>query len=166
MKKIAFLAVTAFIVSSPGIASADHMDDRVFTDRDPENEFFICHTDGHVNDRFVYNTRDRDFCNEEQVGHVQFLPSPEAALHVSQSKIICFQRTRLCMAPGTSYPGHRHAGVEECYVLEGDLRVGDLVMRAGDYQRAAIGSVHGVQSTEGGCLLLVLMSDRDERLES
>ena len=67
------------------------------------------------------------------------------------------------MAPGTAYPAHRHGGAEECYVLEGDLHVGDdIVMHAGDYQRAEAGSTHPVQSTRGGCLLLLTSSLRDE----
>lgn len=66
------------------------------------------------------------------------------------------------MAAGTSYTPHIHSGHEECYVLQGDLRVGDVVMRAGDYQRAAAGSRHAEQSTEGGCLLLISSSMSDE----
>ncbi|MCI0677127.1 MAG: cupin domain-containing protein, partial [Phycisphaerales bacterium] len=31
------------------------------------------------------------------------------------------------MAPGASYPEHLHDGPEECYVLEGDLHVGDRI---------------------------------------
>jgi anti-sigma factor ChrR (cupin superfamily) len=69
------------------------------------------------------------------------------------------------MAPGTAYPGHVHAGPEECFVLAGDLSVGDRRMRAGDYQRAESGSTHGVQSTEGGCVLLLVSSLRDEIVE-
>ncbi len=69
------------------------------------------------------------------------------------------------MAAGTSYPTHRHGGREECYVLEGDLHVGDgLRMTAGDFQRAESGSVHPVQSTRGGCLLLIHSSQDDEIL--
>ncbi|MBI4467936.1 MAG: cupin domain-containing protein [Acidobacteria bacterium] len=68
------------------------------------------------------------------------------------------------MTSGSSYPGHRHGGVEECFVLEGDLHVGDRVLHAGDYQRAAGESVHDVQSTDGGCLLLILSSMHDELL--
>lgn len=68
------------------------------------------------------------------------------------------------MTPGTAYPRHRHGGAEECYVVSGDLRVGDRRMVAGDYQHAAHGSIHGVQSTEGGCLLLVVSSMHDEIL--
>lgn len=67
------------------------------------------------------------------------------------------------MAPGTSYPEHHHDGHEECYVLHGDLHVGDdLVMHAGDYQRAESGSPHARQWTSGGCVLLVSTSMSDE----
>jgi anti-sigma factor ChrR (cupin superfamily) len=70
------------------------------------------------------------------------------------------------MAAGTSYPSHRHGGVEECYVLEGDLYGPDFEMRAGDYQRLEGGSVHGVQGTRGGCLLFIVSSMNDELLPS
>jgi S1-C subfamily serine protease len=40
-------------------------------------------------------------------------------------------------------------------VLEGDLRAGGRVLRAGDDQRAEPGSRHAEQSTEGGCLILL-----------
>jgi quercetin dioxygenase-like cupin family protein len=67
------------------------------------------------------------------------------------------------MQPGADYPAHRHGGDEECYVLEGDLQVGDhLQMRAGDYQLAARDSVHPVQRTTNGCLLLLRSSLHDE----
>ena len=70
------------------------------------------------------------------------------------------------MAAGTSYPAHRHGGVEECYVLEGDLYGPNFEMRAGDYQRLDGGSVHGVQGTRGGCLLFIVSSMNDELLPS
>ena len=66
------------------------------------------------------------------------------------------------MAPGTSYPSHVHDGAEECYVLEGDLHVGDVVLGPGDFQRATPGSHHVEQRTDGGCLLLVNSSLSDE----
>jgi anti-sigma factor ChrR (cupin superfamily) len=66
------------------------------------------------------------------------------------------------MEPGASYPRHVHGGPEQCFVLEGDLRVGDEVLHAGDYQRAPTGSCHGVQSTEQGCLLLITSSLTDQ----
>lgn len=68
------------------------------------------------------------------------------------------------MAPGSSYPSHRHGGPEECYVLKGDLDVGHRKMRAGDFERAEPGSVHARETTEEGCLLLIVSSLRDEML--
>lgn len=67
------------------------------------------------------------------------------------------------MRAGTAFPGHRHAGAEECYVLSGDLRFDEHVMRAGDYQFCPAGSSHSIQSTEEGCLLLLVSSRHDER---
>jgi anti-sigma factor ChrR (cupin superfamily) len=67
------------------------------------------------------------------------------------------------MRAGTAFPSHRHAGPEECYVLSGDLRFDEHVMRAGDYQFCPPGSGHSVQSTEEGCLLLLTSSRHDER---
>ena len=70
------------------------------------------------------------------------------------------------MEAGTAYPAHRHGGVEECYVLEGDLSIGDETeMHAGDYQCMDHGSMHPVQSTRGGCLLLITSSQKDELVE-
>ena len=68
------------------------------------------------------------------------------------------------MAPGTSYPSHRHTGREECYVIQGDLRAGGLRMNAGDYKFAEIGSIDTIQSTEHGCVLLIASSQHDELL--
>ena len=46
-------------------------------------------------------------------------------------------------------------------MLEGDLQVADTEMRAGDYQVAEEGSVHRIQSTRGGCTLLIVSSQDD-----
>ena len=70
------------------------------------------------------------------------------------------------MQPGSSYPPHVHGGREECYVLSGDLQSGEQRMRAGDYQVAEKGSVHGVQSTEGGCLLFIVESLKDRPISA
>jgi quercetin dioxygenase-like cupin family protein len=66
------------------------------------------------------------------------------------------------MDPGASYVPHRHAAPEQCLVLEGDIREGDDVFRAGDFQCVAPGSTHGAQTTESGCLLLIVSSLHDE----
>lgn len=68
------------------------------------------------------------------------------------------------MAAGTSYPAHRHGGAEECFVLQGDIRVGSLHMHAGDFQRMELGTQHPVQTTDTGCMLLIVSSTSDELL--
>jgi anti-sigma factor ChrR (cupin superfamily) len=67
------------------------------------------------------------------------------------------------MAPGTSFPAHVHNGPEECLVLQGDLTIGPERLAAGDYQYAPAGSSHPIQSTRGGCVLLLTSSLSDER---
>jgi quercetin dioxygenase-like cupin family protein len=63
--------------------------------------------------------------------------------------------------PGVSYPMHRHAAIEEIYMLSGDLVIGDRVYGAGDYIRSAAGSVHGPYSN-GGCMFFFHTSMDDE----
>jgi anti-sigma factor ChrR (cupin superfamily) len=59
------------------------------------------------------------------------------------------------MAPGTVLPEHPHPGVEECYVLEGDISTMGTVLTSGDYVRFPAGSSHGRSRTEGGCLIFL-----------
>ncbi len=72
------------------------------------------------------------------------------------------------MEANSCYPPHRHADVEECYVVEGELHVEDglhgreMLLRAGDFQRAESGSIHGRQWTDRGCTLLIVSSQDDE----
>lgn len=56
--------------------------------------------------------------------------------------------------PGAIYDSHGHdEGYEECLVLEGDLVMGDLMLRAGDFHLAKKGSTHPLATTVSGCLL-------------
>ena len=99
MRYIAVLALAAFGAGIASSASADHVDDRIFSDRDPDAEFYICHTQDHRNDRFVFNVADRDYCNDEIGGHVIFLGSVEVfKAHLQYSKTVCMQRSRACQA--------------------------------------------------------------------
>ena len=66
------------------------------------------------------------------------------------------------MAPGASLYPHRHADVEESYVLDGDLLVSGVLMRSGDYCRAEAGSIHTGVTTRSGCLFIAVSSLRDE----
>lgn len=68
------------------------------------------------------------------------------------------------MTAGTHYPSHKHAGVEELFLLEGDLSVDELSMKPGDYCRGETGSIHGEIYTNSGCLFMVSSSHHDEIL--
>ena len=84
------------------------------------------------------------------------------ALYVDPSRDMVTMLIR--MEAGSTYPAHRHGGPEQCLVLEGDLRVGPVVLHAGDYQCADQDSIHDVTRTENGCLLLIVSSRRDQLL--
>lgn len=66
--------------------------------------------------------------------------------------------------PGGRYPLHRHAGIEEIFMVEGDLVIGNEVYGPGDYIRSAPGSCHAPYSN-GGCCFFFHTSMDDEFLE-
>jgi anti-sigma factor ChrR (cupin superfamily) len=68
------------------------------------------------------------------------------------------------MMPGARYPKHRHADAELCYVVQGDLWMGDQKYEGGDYIHARPGSIDEEQFTKDGCLLFIVSSQRDELL--
>ncbi len=66
------------------------------------------------------------------------------------------------LAPGTDYPPHRHAGVEELHLLHGELQIDDKTLHPGDYIRAETGSIDHRVRSETGCTCVLLTSSRDE----
>jgi quercetin dioxygenase-like cupin family protein len=60
--------------------------------------------------------------------------------------------------PGCHYPAHAHAGPENIYMLSGDLRLGEHLVRAGDFHRSAAGTSHADNYSETGCTLLMVIS--------
>jgi anti-sigma factor ChrR (cupin superfamily) len=58
-------------------------------------------------------------------------------------------------APGSVLPAHPHPGVEECFLLEGDLQTYGKELLPGDYMVAPPGSRHPRSRTRNGCLILV-----------
>jgi anti-sigma factor ChrR (cupin superfamily) len=68
------------------------------------------------------------------------------------------------MEPGAKYPPHSHANIEHCYVLQGDLRFGDLVLNPGDYQCAIASTDHRDSHTVDGCLVLIVASQHNAML--
>lgn len=64
--------------------------------------------------------------------------------------------------PGLRYPNHRHGGTEEIYLIQGEVTVNGITLRAGDYCRSEAGTEEFGTSTETGALALVVSSDLDE----
>lgn len=62
----------------------------------------------------------------------------------------------LKMLPGARVPKHKHLGAEQCFVIEGDFRVGGQVYGPGDFQCAPEGSIHESIYTETGALVLII----------
>lgn len=62
---------------------------------------------------------------------------------------------------GARYPAHTHKHGEDVYMLSGDLHIGEQVIRAGDFHHANAGSTHDVNWSEGGCILLAVLSKED-----
>jgi anti-sigma factor ChrR (cupin superfamily) len=61
----------------------------------------------------------------------------------------------LRMEPGARVPGHSHTREEGCLVLEGEVTIGELVMRSGDWHLARPGSTHADFWSKTGCLLFI-----------
>lgn len=92
----------------------------------------------------------------------QLHPTPGvevAIVHTDEVKreIVGFLRAE----PGVRYPLHQHAAIEEIFMLEGDLIIGDEVYGAGDYIRSNPGSIHAPH-TVGGCRFFFHTSMDDE----
>lgn len=65
------------------------------------------------------------------------------------------------LAPGTDYPPHTHAGVEELHLLEGELWIDERKLHAGDYNRAAAGTSDKRVWSKAGCTCVLVTSTRD-----
>lgn len=65
------------------------------------------------------------------------------------------------LAPGAVYPPHSHAGVEELYLLDGELFIDDRKLFPGDYNRAEFGTGDQHVWSERGCTCVLLTSTKD-----
>lgn len=74
------------------------------------------------------------------------------------------ERDRVSMlvrvGPGASYPANTHTGMEELYLLEGELRIDNHKISAGDCRYGAAGTNERVWS-DTGCTCLLITSTRD-----
>lgn len=115
----------------------------------------------------------RSLCGEGflvvRAGEGRWLPAGDAGVSF---KLLYTDRERgtfttlVRMEAGASIPAHRHLGVEQCLVIEGDLRAGGVEMSAGDFNCSLPGSVHEELTTAGGALFLIVGPERYEVVEA
>ena len=65
------------------------------------------------------------------------------------------------LAPDASYPAHTHAGVEELYLLDGELWIDGRKLLPGDYNEGAPGGSDEHVWSETGCTCLLVTSSDD-----
>jgi quercetin dioxygenase-like cupin family protein len=63
--------------------------------------------------------------------------------------------------PGTDYPGHTHAGVEELHLLHGILKVDDRTLYPGDFIHSEADTVDHRVWSETGCTCFLMTSTED-----
>jgi len=63
--------------------------------------------------------------------------------------------------PGVDYPPHTHAGLEELFLLDGELWIDDRKLYPGDYNRAEAGSGDKRVWSETGCTCVLVTSTKD-----
>ena len=69
------------------------------------------------------------------------------------------------MEPGARIPLHRHNGIEQCYVIEGDFHADNQSLGPGDFHCALAGSVHSPVFTVNGALVLIVANEGYQVLE-
>ena len=74
--------------------------------------------------------------------------------------------TLVRMEPGSRIRSHRHLGVEQCLVLEGGVRSGEIAMTAGDFNCSMPGSVHEELVSDHGALLLLVSPEHYEPIST
>jgi anti-sigma factor ChrR (cupin superfamily) len=65
------------------------------------------------------------------------------------------------LIPGANYPPHIHAGVEELYLLDGELWIDDRLLFPGDYNYGAPGAGDKRVYSETGCTCVLVTSTQD-----
>ena len=65
------------------------------------------------------------------------------------------------LEPNVEYPPHTHAGLEELWLLDGELWIDDRKLYPGDYNRAEAGSGDKRVWSETGCTCVLITSTQD-----
>lgn len=90
-------------------------------------------------------------------------PLPGMKLKVLYVDPTTQRTTAICkFSPGYRHAPHRHAQVEELFILEGGCVCEGVALFPGDYHRSDANSVHSETSTDDGCTLLIMFSPKNE----
>ena len=65
------------------------------------------------------------------------------------------------LGPGVDYPRHRHAGIEELHLLDGELVIDEKTLYPGDYVKALPGTSDKRVWSETGCTCVLITSPSD-----
>ncbi len=65
------------------------------------------------------------------------------------------------LAPGSEYPPHTHAGVEELYLLDGEVWIDERKLCPGEYSLAHPGTTDERVWSETGCTCVLITSPQD-----
>jgi predicted ChrR family anti-sigma factor len=68
----------------------------------------------------------------------------------------------LKLEAGAAYPAHHHAAVEQCLVLEGSVRIGQVFLEQGDFEFANADTEHAIVQSDNGCILMIISNRQDE----
>jgi len=63
--------------------------------------------------------------------------------------------------PGAQLPAHHHHAYEECLVLQGEFTLGDVTLRAGDFELGRPGEAHPAATTHTGVLVYLRGAGED-----
>lgn len=81
-------------------------------------------------------------------------------------KDLWFDDTRVSriyrLEAGANIPGHSHWLDQECMILEGELFLGDILLKAGEYQWAPAGSKHAEVYSDVGASFFVRAAREDD----
>jgi len=130
---------------------------------------------GSLSDRIAHHleplARMADIANDVMAGIVRglddvanWLPGPGDGLQVAHvpsgaataNAVVGFVR----IAPGDSFPTHRHEGKEIVLVVQGSYRDSDgSIVRAGDVAEREVGSIHSVRALDGPDLIYLAVVD-------
>lgn len=88
--------------------------------------------------------------HDGQAGWPDYAPGIQRRVlwqHAGQAAMLYFAR------PGATVPRHTHGHDEECLMVQGELFLDDVLLRAGDYQLAPAGTGHTVTETDTGVVI-------------